>query len=459
MKDRAKMQSDSAGAGRVRRSLLPTLRFVLIFAVSAPLALLILSLRPEAWRFTLLYPVAVLVLFAADLTMTLPWKRLGVTVHVPPRLTPASRGKRREECVKISLDAGDWDRPVNVEILPELSGDALEPLPVRGELAGRTDFFCPLAPTRRGRLLLDALWLRWRGPWGLAEMRLRQPVGEAVDVVPDVRGLHEDALRFFTGDTIFGSKVQRARGEGTEFEALREFAPGMDTRLIDWKRSARHRKLLGREFRQERNHLIVVGFDTGRLMLESVDGQPKLDHAVRAGLLLARVSLHAGDLIGACGFDARFRHFLPPERGNAQFSRFQRFSASLEYREDETNFTLALAELNSRLRRRSLIVLFTDFVDAVSAELMMESLQWLTRRHVVLFVALRDPLPERIRNSPPEDFGSVARAVVAGDLLRERAVVLERIARLGVHCLDVSSRELSPALLNRYLMIKQRGLL
>ena len=101
MKDRAKMQSDSAGAGRVRRSLLPTLRFVLIFAVSAPLALLILSLRPEAWRFTLLYPVAVLVLFAADLTMTLPWKRLGVTVHVPPRLTPASRGKRREECVKI----------------------------------------------------------------------------------------------------------------------------------------------------------------------------------------------------------------------------------------------------------------------------------------------------------------------------------------------------------------------
>ena len=233
----------------------------------------------------------------------------------------------------------------------------------------------------------------------------------------------------------------------------------MDTRLIDWKRSARHRKLLGREFRQERNHLIVVGFDTGRLMLESVDGQPKLDHAVRAGLLLARVSLHAGDLIGACGFDARFRHFLPPERGNAQFSRFQRFSASLEYREDETNFTLALAELNSRLRRRSLIVLFTDFVDAVSAELMLESLQWLTRRHVVLFVALRDPLPERIRNSPPEDFGSVARAVVAGDLLRERAVVLERIARLGVHCLDVSSRELSPALLNRYLMIKQRGLL
>ena len=327
------------------------------------------------------------------------------------------------------------------------------------KLRGALTLSLPLEPTRRGRLTLDALWLRWRGPWGLAELRRRQPVGESIDVVPDVRGIHQEALRFFAYDAVFGSGSRRARGEGTEFEALREYAQGMDTRFIDWKHSARHRRLLSREFRQERNHRIMLGFDTGRLMLESVDGLPRLDHAIRAGLLLAWISLRAGDLTGACGFDAVFRHFLAPERGPAQFARFQRFSAGLDYREEETNFTLGLAELNSRLQRRSLVVLFTDFVDAVCAELMLESLQWLTRRHVVIFAVLRDPGPERLRNAAPVDLDSAARAVAADDLLRERAVVLERIARLGVHCLDVPAGELSPALLNRYLAIKQRGLL
>ena len=442
----------------IRRAVLPTPRFVLLFAMSVPIALLIVSLRPEAWRFTLLYPVAALALLVADLTMTLPQGRLRVSVRVPARLTP---GKQREraEGMTLALEAEGRPRPVDVEVLPELTGHALPPCPARVKLRGALTLSLPLEPTRRGRLTLDALWLRWRGPWGLAELRRRQPVGESIDVVPDVRGIHQEALRFFAYDAVFGSGSRRARGEGTEFEALREYAQGMDTRFIDWKHSARHRRLLSREFRQERNHRIMLGFDTGRLMLESVDGLPRLDHAIRAGLLLAWISLRAGDLTGACGFDAVFRHFLAPERGPAQFARFQRFSAGLDYREEETNFTLGLAELNSRLQRRSLVVLFTDFVDAVCAELMLESLQWLTRRHVVIFAVLRDPGPERLRNAAPVDLDSAARAVAADDLLRERAVVLERIARLGVHCLDVPAGELSPALLNRYLAIKQRGLL
>lgn len=447
-----------------RRALLPTLRLVLLFALSVPLALLIVSLRPEAWRFALLYPVAALALFVVDLSMALPQNRLRAVTHAPLRLSPrkrgsGKRGEGREDCVELSLDAGGETRPVRVEALLELTGDALPPRPVRGELRGTLALSLPLEPTRRGRLTLEALWLRWRGPWGLAEMRRRQEMGDVVEVVPDTRGIHEEALHFFAADAVFGIRSRQARGEGTEFDALREYAPGMDNRFIDWKHSARHRKLLSREFRQERNHQIILGFDTGRLMLETVDALPKLDHAIRAGLLLAWVSLRAGDLVGACGFDAAFRRFLAPGRGSAQFSRFQGFSAGLDYHEEETNFTLGLAELNSRLQRRALVVLFTDFVDAVSAELMLESLQWLTRRHVVVFAALRDPQPEKTRDAVPVDFAAAARAVAADDLLRERAVVLERIVRMGVHCLDVPAQELSPALLNRYLMIKQRGLL
>ncbi|MCL1941481.1 MAG: DUF58 domain-containing protein, partial [Synergistaceae bacterium] len=272
-------------------------------------------------------------------------------------------------------------------------------------------------------------------------------------------GIYDEALRFFSRDVEYGLKSQRMHGDGTEFDNLRDYEQGMDYRFIDWKSSARHRKILCKEFRQERNHHIVIGFDTGRLMTEPLDGIPKLDRAIRAGLLLGWVSLYSGDFLGGCGFDLRFRNFIKPGRGMPYFNRFQHFAAGLAYQTDETNFTLGIAELNSRLTKRSLVVLFTEFVDTIQAELLIESLQWMVRRHVVIFVSLRDPLLLSLRDANPRDFGDVARAVISGGFLRERGIVLERIARMGVHCLDVTAANIGTALLNRYLMIKQKGLL
>ena len=233
----------------------------------------------------------------------------------------------------------------------------------------------------------------------------------------------------------------------------------MDYRLIDWKSSARHLKILCKEFRQERNHHIMLGFDTGRLMTEPLEGQPKLDRAIMAGLLLGRVCLYNGDFLGGCAFDARFRNFIKPERGMPHFMKFQRFASELAYRTEETNFTLGIAELNARLSRRALVVLFTEFVDTIQAELLIESLRWMTRKHVVIFVTFRDRMLTALEAAAPNDFSDAARAVIADDFLRERRIVLERIARLGVHCLDTNAAGLSSALLNRYLMIKKKGLL
>ena len=146
--------------------------------------------------------------------------------------------------------------------------------------------------------------MRWRGPLGLVEIMPRRSTLDVItEVVPNVRGVQTAALQFITNEAIFGEKVQQ-KGEGTEFEALREYRPGHDIRFIDWKHSARHRKLLTKEFRTERNHHIVLAFDTGHLMMEPLGGIPRLDHAINAGLRLGWVSLRAGDLVGTFGFDA-----------------------------------------------------------------------------------------------------------------------------------------------------------
>lgn len=447
--------ADDTARTRPRHRLYPTRRAAFLFALSVPLAVLIVTFRSEAWRFSLYFPVAVLALLAADASMLLPGRRLDCAPRLPARLYVGLAG-----AIRLRLSGRGSNRPLALEAVLEQEGEADPANIVAGTMRdGRLDLEPLLMPRRRGRIKIPAVWLRWRGPLGLIEIRRRQPVEQYIDVVPDIHGIHEQALRFFAHDAAIGLKTQRLKGEGTEFDTLCDYAQGMDNRFIDWKRSARHRKLLCKEFRQERNHQIVLGFDAGHLMLEPLGGVARLDHAIKSALLLAWVSLRNGDFVGGCGFDARFSHFIRPGRGMPYFTQVQRFTSTLAYTNEETNFTLGLAELNARLQRRALVVLFTEFIDSVSAELLLESLRLLTRRHVVMFVTMRDPLLTNMRAAPPDDFLNVAEAVLAADFLRERAIVLERVARLGVHCLDLPAGEVPLAVLNRYLFIKQRGLL
>jgi uncharacterized protein (DUF58 family) len=433
----------------------PTRKAVFVFSFSVPIALILISLRSDMWYLSLYYPVAAFALFAADALGALPSRRVTMEMAHPKNLC---LGKRGAATVKIIADS--HGAAVAFDAMLEQSGEADPPAVNSGRTKeGAVSIHLPIVPRRRGRIILSAVWVRWKSPLGFFEHVRRDAVNGHIDVTTDVKGAYGEAIRFFSRDAEYGVKSQRFKGDGAEFDDLREYAHGMDHRFIDWKSSARHRKLLCKEFRRERNHHVVIGFDTGRLMTEPLDGVPKIDRVIKAGLSLGWVALHGGDFLGGCGFDVRFRNFIKPGRGMLYFNRFQRFAADLSYSAEETNFTLGIAELHSRLARRSLVVLFTEFVDTIQAELLIESLEWMVRKHVVVFVTMRDPLLLRLRNEEPGDFRDAARAVIAGDFIKEREIVLGRIARMGVYCLDVASPGLSAALLNCYLSIKQKGLL
>jgi uncharacterized protein (DUF58 family) len=434
----------------------PTLRAVLLFGATVPLALVLLVSSPELWPISVDLGLFVIALIGVDALLCTRFRNLDVVYDVPARLFIGAEG-----ALRLKITPNNNARAVLFEALLEQRGE-LEPPAVR-RLAGTPEQpasgMLPIVPKRRGEVFIDALWLRWRGPFALAERTCRIPIARKIDVLPDVRGISSAAVQFFSRDAIEGVKLQQQKGEGTEFESLREHAAGLDNRFIDWKRSAKHLRLLSKEFRVERNHQIVLAFDTGHLMAEPIEGLPRLDHAIHAGLLLGWISLRSGDYVGSFGFDARVRQFMQPSRGLPYFIKLQSGSSQLAYQTEETNFTLGLAELNFRLKRRALVVLFTEFIDTTTAELLLESLHRMANRHAVIFVTLRDPLLPSIIDAKPDRFQDVAEAVVAHDLLRDRAVVLERLTRIGVHCLEVPPRGLAVSLVNRYLTIKERGLL
>jgi uncharacterized protein (DUF58 family) len=437
----------------------PTLRCLLVFLAGIPLSLGAVAIHPRLWTVWVAYLGAAVTLAGLDGLLALPRRKLRITAAVPAQVFIGETGT-----AVIDLVAGR--RGATLELIAELDDDLAPQPPIRAELrqdtAGgpaRAQVGVTLAPRRRGDHALRAVHARWTGPLGLIEKRTAASIGQRVAVVPNLGAVRAVALRMFSDHNFMaGLKIEKFLGDGSEFEALREFVPGLDHRAIDWKSSARHRKLLCQEFRAERNHQVVLAVDAGQLMSEPLEGVPKLDHAINAAILLGWFCLRTGDRVGLIGFDDRVRQWAEPAGGMHTFQRLQAMSAEIDYRRVETNYTLTLAELSTRLRRRSLVVLFTDFLDTVTAELMIDNVTRLARRHLVLFVAVRDPSLEARALARPRSLGALHQAVVAGDFARERHVVLERLRRAGAHCIDAAPAAFSMALVNRYLDIKRREL-
>jgi uncharacterized protein (DUF58 family) len=434
----------------------PTRRLVLALAAGFPLALLPALVAPPLWLLWAAALLGTLAAALADGALAVRPRQLGLTAEIPDTLFIGERDR-----VRLRLQGPGGARATRVEVLCDLD-EALEPQPVLpAVLSGprAAGLEVALVPRRRGSARVRAAWLRWTGPWGLLRFVERRALGRRIAIIPNVRGVRQAALRFMNArEFMVGVKVQKHRGEGSEFDSLREYLPGLDPRALDWKSSARHRKLLLREHRAERNHQVVLALDTGYLMSEPLQDIPRLDHAINASLLLGYVALKTGDRVSLYAFDERVRHFSAPRSGPDAFMRLQQQTTELAYSRAETNFTLGLVELDRRLKRRSLVVVLTDFVDTVTAELMVENLGRLARRHLVLFTTLRDQALAATGEGAPRDLQGLNRAMVARDLLREREVVLLRLRRLGAHCIEAPPGGLSTQLVNRYLDIKRREL-
>ncbi|MEM1088270.1 MAG: DUF58 domain-containing protein [Pseudomonadota bacterium] len=434
----------------------PSLRAILLMLSGLPVLLVIAVIAPSLWVISGAWIAGLAGLFLADIILAGGIAQADVEIDPPSLLYTDA-----EDPVSLTLSFARGPRPGKVNALLETNDllEAPEPTELRGWTGRNHTWSIMLRPLRRGEARLTRLWLDWTGPLGLARIRKIIALDHTVPVSPNTRWVQEEAVRLYTRDADFGIKMQIDRGDGSEFDALREFVSGMDRRAIDWKHSARHRTLLAKEFRTERNHNIVFAFDTGRLMCEPLGGVPKIDRAINAALLLAFVSLRSGDKTALFGFDARPTVSSNVLTGATAFPHMQRLAAQLDYSSDEANYTLALSSLASKLQRRSLIILFSDFVDTISAELMLDNVRRLQDRHLVVFACFEDQALNDLIEAEPQNANDVSRAVIADGLLRDREIVLRKLEQMGVQVIETQPERFGADLISRYLDIKRKEML
>jgi uncharacterized protein (DUF58 family) len=430
----------------------PTRRAVVLLVAGVPVALLLALVAPSLWVAGPAWILAVAALLGVDSLLAAPRASAQISVQAPEELAAPDGegeatvgvvfGRRAPAAVETAL-----------EVNPKLRLTAARVAAEVGAEGARAVFV--LKPVRRGEGRLLRAWARWTGPLGLLHIQADARLNQVVRVTPDLQGVREEAMRLFARNALAGVKSRPNAGDGFELEALREYQPGMDLRSIDWKQSARHGLMLSKEFRVERNHPIMLALDSGRLMGEPVAGAPKLDRALNAALLIGFVALAIGDRVGLAAFDSRPRLTAKPIAGRSAFSALRRMAAQIDYGAEETNFTLGLSAVAGALDQRALLVVFTDFADPTSAQLMLESAGRLARRHLLLFVLFEDAELEAARAQALHDPADISRAVVADALLRERAVVVAHLRRLGAEVIEAPAATVGSRLLDHYLSLKR----
>lgn len=334
-----------------------------------------------------------------------------------------------------------------------------EELPRAFRLAAHTgqEFVYHVRPLRRGEARFETAHLECRSRLGLWHARRRAGPRQHVRVYPDFARLIGLELRAVQGRAqLLGVRRKRRRGEGMEFHQLRDYQLGDTLRQVDWKATSRRRKLVSREYQEERDQQIVLLLDCGRRM-RSLDGELEyFDHCLNAALLLTWIASRQGDAVGLLAFGGADR-WLPPRKGRGAMRAVLEASYDLHATLEVADFSQAAQRLAALQRRRALVLLVTNLRDEDESDL-GAALAILRKRHLVVVASLREPEVEAMAQLDPRQREEALDVCAAQLYLEQRAQALRRIGG-RTRVLDVAPAQLPSALASRYLEIKRAGAL
>lgn len=441
-----------AGLGRIY----PRKR--LLWLALAPSVMTFGLLALDAWIWAVvLVDLAAVIVAAIDLT-TLPDQETFSVERHAGRISSL----RKRHPVRLTLN-NQATRGFDVSVrdaAPHLLHPDPESFDIRLPRRSRATLSYELRAGRRGAFTIPEVHVRVRSRLGCWQRFFVYPTETVVHVYPDMKQLGQYAmLARLNRLSLLGVRRTRRVGQDHEFERLRDYTIDDNYKHIDWRSTARRRKLTVRDYQSSQSQRIIFLVDCGRMMTNEAAGLSLLDHGLNAVLMLGYVALRQGDSVGLIAFSDRIHGYVPPRSGMNQMNRllhasFDRFPELVESRYD-----LAFRYLASHCRKRSLVVLVSNVIDEVNANQIEQYLANLVGRHLPLGVLLRDRrLFDAVDVEHPRD-DQLWRAAAAAEILTWRHQVLTDLQSKGVLALDVFPEEMTAPLVNRYLEIKARHLL
>lgn len=321
------------------------------------------------------------------------------------------------------------------------------------------DFDYRIRAVRRGRYHLESLAVRLRRPGALIAKQLRLSVPADVQVYPRFSTTADYHLlgRISQRDEDV-RRPRRLHGRGTDFESLSNYQPGEDLRMVDWKISAKRGHLVTRNLQTERGQQISVMIDGGRLMALKIGQYSRFEHALNATVMLSYVAQKRGDSVAVATFSDRVESFVPPLRGTSIMPRVLESLSMVQVKQVESDYWQVVGQVMDKLKRRSLLIMMTDVLDAAGSGGLLLNLARAASRHLVLCVVLTEPRIATIAESEPNTIHETYLKAAASHLKLQRQLALEKMRSRGILTLEASPENLTIQLLRRYLEIRKANL-
>ncbi len=311
-------------------------------------------------------------------------------------------------------------------------------------------------PSRRGPCHADKVTIRSLGPLGIAGRQLSRSVPWRIDVLPPFNSRKHLPSKLAKLRDLEGRTVVLQRGQGTEFDSLREYVVGDDVRSIDWRATARASDVMVRTWRPERDRHVLIVLDCGRTSAGRVGDAPRLDAAIEATLLLTALAARAGDQVDVLAWDRRPQGAVQGRSGPDLMASTTSMLGLVQASLVETDWQGLSSEVSRRARHRSLVVLLTALDPAPTQHGLLPVLPQLTSRHQIIVASVSDPSVARML-SDRSDLTATYRAAAAAGFTRERRAIAAALSRAGVEVVDELPDDLAPGLADRYLALKAQG--
>lgn len=322
------------------------------------------------------------------------------------------------------------------------------------------EFYYHLTPQKRGKYQFGCTAVRVQSRLGLVWCQTELGGSQVVKVYSNMRRAREMELKAL-GARSFLAIQRRAvrRGEGREFESMRDYVRGDELRHISWTATARRNKLTTRQYQIERDQTVIIALDAGRLMTGRIGDESKFDTAIHASLALMSASARAGDNCGLVVFGRRVRKYLPPKRGVEHIDAVLEALHDIEPELIEPSYARAFQFIASSSKKRAFVVILTDLIDKDSSMELIRSIKLLRPRHLPLVATIGDRDLKAAVSESPRAIKDVFVQSAAEEIIHQRESALRLVETLGGLALDVTAQTLAPRLLETYLRVKERGML
>jgi uncharacterized protein (DUF58 family) len=319
-------------------------------------------------------------------------------------------------------------------------------------------------PRQRGDAVVGTVYAKLQSWFRLAERWMQADLRQTIRVYPNLAESRRLTLYLIRSRQVqMERRLKFQTGKGREFESLREYRPGDEKRDICWTATARRGKLVTKTYQHERSQSVMLVVDAGRLMLarssSDVESWTKLDHAISAALALAQVAMRSGDRAGLLAYGRKLQARLSPGRGSGQFRVMLDSLAVVRGELSEAAHSLAADTLLLTQSRRGLVLWLTDLAETAATPEVIEAAARIARRHLLLFVAMGQPLLKSVLAEKPQTAHEMYRYTAAAEMVQRRELLLGRLRQQGALVLDLDPAAVAPAVVNEYLRVKEQGLL